>query len=73
MQCDESELTASTHLDKRLTPNEERGYMVHLETCADCRTHLAELEQVSQILKNTPKPEVTPQLRRSVMNAISGK
>ena len=73
MTCDESELTASAHLDRRLSTNEASRYMAHVETCLDCRTHLEELEQVSRILKSTSRPVMSPQLRCSVMNMITGK
>jgi anti-sigma factor RsiW len=73
MRCDESELTASARLDKRLSTKESSKYRAHVDACADCRTHLEELEQVSRILKSTSRPVVSPQLRYSIMNMITGK
>ena len=73
MRCDEFTLTASAHLDKRLSTDEASRYMAHVETCADCRTRLEELEQVSRILKSTSRPVVSAHLRCSVMEMITGK
>ena len=73
MRCDKFTLTASAHLDKRLSTNESCRYMAHVEACAACRTHLEELEQLSQILKSTSGQVVSPQLRYSIMKMITGK
>jgi hypothetical protein len=71
MRCNESELIASAHLDQKLTQNEASNYLTHIETCAGCRTYLAELEQVSLILKAARRPDVSPKLRSYVMSVIT--
>jgi hypothetical protein len=70
-RCNKSGLIASAHIDRQLTRNEASNYLAHIETCADCRTYLAELEQVSLILKTARRPDVSPRLRSYVMSAIT--
>jgi predicted anti-sigma-YlaC factor YlaD len=71
MICDRIKLIASAHLDRQLTNNDARNYLGHVENCADCRAHLAELEQVSSVLKSTGRPDAPPELRSYVMSVIS--
>ena len=73
MRCNKSALIASAYLDQRLSQSEVKNYLAHVETCADCGTHLAELEQVSLILKNADSPEASPDLRGYIMSVITAE
>ena len=44
---------ASAHMDGRREPPEAVKYEQHREACAACRVDLAELRQVSRVLKSS--------------------
>jgi hypothetical protein len=73
MRCDKSGLIASAHLDGRLGQSDVVNYLAHVETCAGCQTYLAELEQVSLVLKGSARPDVSPDIRSNVMSVITAK
>jgi hypothetical protein len=73
MRCDKSGLIASAHLDRQLGQSDVVNYRAHVETCAGCQTYLAELEQVSLILKGSARPDVSPDMRSYVMSVITAK
>jgi hypothetical protein len=73
MRCHKSLLIASAHLDRRLSHREVKNYLAHVEACARCRAQLAQLEQVSLILKNADCPEASPDLRGYIMSVITGE
>jgi len=71
MRCGQQKRFASAYLDGQLTLHEAVMYHQHCEACAACRIYLAELQQVSLMLKSTFQPESPLQLRREVMAAIA--
>jgi hypothetical protein len=73
MRCSQSELIASSHLDQQLTENEATDYLAHVEACADCRAYLAELEQVSLILRQITRPDTPQELRDYVMSVVTSE
>jgi anti-sigma factor RsiW len=71
MRCRQYKAFASAHLDGRLTPQEAMKYGQHREACATCRGDLAELQQVSRVLKSMMQPEAPRQLRPELMAMIA--
>jgi anti-sigma factor RsiW len=71
MRCSQSDKNASSHLDRQLAENEAIDYLAHVEACADCRTYLAELEQVSLILRRVARPDAPQGLRNRVMSEVT--
>jgi hypothetical protein len=71
MRCRYYKELASSYLDRQLTPREAVKYRQHHERCLACRIYLAELNQVSLVLKSTLQPEAPSRLRREVMVLIT--
>jgi len=54
-----------------LEPAEARAFAHHLESCAVCRDEVEALARVLDVLpESAPRHEVSPALRRRVMNAV---
>lgn len=53
MECEELVLELSAYVDSELSEKKRRAVETHLETCRACRQKVSELEEISQILKNT--------------------
>lgn len=73
MKCNKSTRIASAHLDRQLTQNEATAYRAHIDTCTGCRAYLAELEQVSLLLKSAGRPVTPPELRSYIMSVITAE
>ena len=67
MECKKFELTPSVYLDRQLDEQEAVEYREHLSTCAGCRGHLAEIEEVSLAMRRTDRPAVPRELRSYIM------
>ena len=67
MECKKFELTASAYIDRQLRENEAVEYREHLSTCAGCRLHLTEIQEVSLALRNTDQPAAPRELRGYIM------
>ena len=67
MECKKSELTASAYIDRQLNENEAVEYREHLSTCAGCRLHLKQIDEVSRALRETDQPMVPRELRSYIM------
>jgi hypothetical protein len=67
MECKKFELTASAYIDRQLQESEAIEYREHLSACSGCRLNLAEIEQVSLMLRTSDRPEVPRELRSYVM------
>ena len=67
MECKKSELTASAYIDRQLNENEAVDYQEHLSTCAGCRLHLKQIDEVSRALRETDRPMVPRELRSYIM------
>lgn len=71
MRCGHYKEFASAYLDGQLTWREAVKYGQHREGCATCSTYLAELRQLSLMLKSIPPPEFPSQPRRGVIAMIA--
>ncbi len=71
MECKKFELTASAYIDRRLHESEADEYREHLATCAGCRLHLTQIEEVSLALRRTDQPAVPRELRSYIMTAAT--
>jgi hypothetical protein len=67
MECKKFELTASAYIDRQLNENEAVEYREHLSTCAGCRLHLKQIDEVSRALRETDQPMVPRELRSYIM------
>lgn len=67
MECKKFELIASSYADRQLPEVEADEYRAHLSVCADCKLHLAEIEQVSLLLRSSQQPETPRELRSYIM------
>ncbi len=67
MECKKFELTPSAYIDRQLDEKEAAGYREHLSTCAGCRRQLAEIEEVSLVVRRTDQIEVPRELRSYIM------
>jgi hypothetical protein len=70
MRCKEFKWSASSFIDRRLEPDEAARYQAHLFTCADCRSQLSELRQVSLAFRDALLPDVPEEIHGNVMGAI---
>lgn len=71
MKCNDFQLTASAYLDWELGDSEAAEYRSHLAGCPDCRTHLAEMEAASLMLKDTKQTDVPRELHSYIMTSVS--
>lgn len=67
MECKKFERTASAYIDRQLNEREAVDYREHLSTCFGCRLNLAEIEEVSLVLRKADQPAVPRELRSYIM------
>lgn len=60
LECDQALELISAHIDGALTPEEEQALSEHLEVCPDCRSLLADLEQLHQEMGALSQQSVSP-------------
>ncbi|HKY04563.1 MAG TPA: zf-HC2 domain-containing protein, partial [Blastocatellia bacterium] len=70
MKCKKYEMTASAYLDRQLAEEEEIEYRSHLGMCADCRSYLSELREVSLLVSGVSHPETPGELHSYIMSAV---
>ena len=72
LECDQALELISAHIDGALTPEEEQALSEHLEVCPDCRSLLADLEQLHQEMGALSQQSVSPppQLQGDIMARI---
>ncbi|HVG19367.1 MAG TPA: anti-sigma factor [Blastocatellia bacterium] len=70
MECKKFESSASLYIDRQLPEREYADYRAHLSTCGDCRARLAELEQLSLMLREVEQPEAPRELHGYVMTEV---
>jgi hypothetical protein len=70
MQCKEFRWSASSLIDRRLDADEGAKYQAHLDICGDCRSHLADIRQVSLMLRDWLPPDLPEEIRGNVMAAV---
>lgn len=73
MRCGQYKGFASAYIDGQLMLHEAVKYQQHREACTACRVDLAELQQVSLMLKCALQPNAPPQLRPGVMAVITAE
>ena len=71
MNCDESLILISGHLDGTNTEAEEKSLREHLETCEDCRRLLRQMEENDRLLRES-KAEVPADLKDRIMKEVRG-
>ena len=69
MNCDESPLLISGHLDGTNTEAEEKRLREHLKTCEDCRRLLTQMEENDRLLRED-RPEVPADLKDRIMKEV---
>lgn len=70
MRCREFQSLASPYLDGLLSGDRAEKYLAHISACADCRNHLAEMRQISSMLRKMPIPETPRELHNYIMRPI---
>jgi len=70
MKCKNSKQTASAYLDRELQPQEMTEYKGHLAGCADCRSYVSELNNLSYALASLPRVDTPRELHSYVMGPI---
>src|SRR5262252_5780289 len=70
MGCKDFKGSASSLIDRQLDADEAARYQAHLDTCADCRLHIAETRQVSLMLRGALSPDLPEEIRGNVMAAV---
>jgi hypothetical protein len=70
MRCKKFDVMTSSYLDQQLSAGEAVGYRGHLASCADCRAHLDEVAQVSQMLRDVRRPDLPRELHGYIMTAV---
>ena len=73
MRCKTFESMTSAYLDRQLEESEAADFHWHLSDCAGCRIHLAEVEELSLVLRRSSPPEIPIELRGYVMAAVRGR
>ncbi|MDQ7779059.1 MAG: zf-HC2 domain-containing protein [Planctomycetota bacterium] len=76
MNCQEVEILLSSMLDRKLSPEEEQAVTGHVDSCEKCRTTLAELRKVVELLSSLPAescPRVVADHLRDAVMLSSGK
>jgi hypothetical protein len=73
MQCKTFESLTSAYLDRQLVESEAADFHGHLSDCSGCRIHLAEVEELSLVLRRSSHPEIPMELRGYVMAAVQGR
>jgi hypothetical protein len=73
MRCKTFESLTSAYLDRQLEENKAADFHVHLSDCSGCRIHLAEVEELSLVLRRSTHPEIPVELRGYVMAAVRGR
>jgi anti-sigma factor RsiW len=63
----------SAYLDRELVDSEAADFHGHLSDCSSCRIHLAEVEELSLVLRRSSHPEIPMELRGYVMAAVQGR
>jgi hypothetical protein len=73
MRCKTFESLTSAYLDRQLLESEAADFNGHLSDCSGCRIHLAEVEELSLVLRRSSHPEIPTELRGYVMAAVHGR
>ena len=73
MRCKTFESLTSAYLDRQLVEVEAAEFHGHLSDCSSCRIHLAEVEELSLVLRRSSHPEIPMELRGYVMAAVHGR
>lgn len=73
MRCKTFETLTSAYLDRQLVNSEGADFHGHLSDCSSCRIHLAEVEELSLVLRRASHPEIPMELRGYVMAAVHGR
>ena len=73
MRCKTFESLTSAYLDRQLVDSEAAEFHGHLSDCSSCRIHLAEVEELSLVLRRSSPPEIPMELRGYVMAAVRGR
>ena len=71
MNCDESLILISGHLDGTNTEAEEKSLRKHLETCEDCRRLLEQMEENDRLLRES-RAEAPADLKDRIMKEVRG-
>ena len=70
MNCKNFQEQISSYLDNKLSLEEAKDLMKHLESCSDCKQLHNDLIKVKKILSSTPKITVSNNFTDSVMSQI---
>jgi hypothetical protein len=70
MGCKEFKWSASSFVDRRLDADEAARFQAHLDMCADCRSYVADIRQVSLMLKGIEPPGLPEEIHGNVMSAV---
>jgi len=73
MRCKTFESLTSAYLDRQLVDGEASDFHGHLSDCSSCQIHLAEVEELSLVLRRSSHPEIPMELRGYVMAAVHGR
>ncbi len=70
MKCKKYEMTASAYIDRQLAEEEETEYRSHLGMCADCRSYLTELREVSLLVSGVSQSDAPGELHSYIISAV---
>jgi hypothetical protein len=70
MYCRISSTSLQDYLEHRMSPEQEREYQEHLDSCSDCRAELTAWQDFWKRLDGLAPAEQTPDLAPAIMGAL---
>src|SRR5881398_1403204 len=69
MNCEQVKEQLSAFLDNALAPEDHRTIALHLQTCADCRSILADYRYYDTLIARLPRIQPDPSLQQKLFSS----